>query len=596
MSKHFSVMVDNSWQTFARHNPIQTAVLLTAVLGFVLLALFQAAAPLQLDNMDFPAVAAATAKSGVPIYYRGEEHQNHSGLYHPPLYIYALAGWFKIFGPGPVSARMFDVVCAIGGGLILLQVVRAMFGSAKAWKIAPVFFVIYLLNPFALQAFSIVDIDTSIYVPLMMVVIWALVRIVFKEGELRSTPVAPVEFLLIALALTLCFWSKLTTTLILPAIVVAILSIRFGLIKSFLLGAALTIAAFGLFLATYRVYGWATGLDINYTFSFLLDTVSSKSAPNTSFSKKLAIYADRFRGNLIDQGRWSLYPIFACALAMASVLLWQVYRGKPAERPRSIAALSVLLLGFAIIAIYNLITGPYGGGPFKYIAPALPLLALASAALIQPLLKSFRSQSPRHLIIGAISAVLAFSLGLSWIRDAALLGELRFIWIGLLLPFGIAAVGSILASLSLQKGFVRGILGQFAWLAIIAVIAQGVGIAVYQVRADHATQYDYGQIGFNEVRNWVEQNTRPDEVIMSMKDVGFATGRRYLENYEWIYDPSQMQRLDQVVENLKIRVFIFTEGRGQDQLIFNPALEAWVSKDTTLKKIGHYKIYMRGSM
>ncbi len=129
-----------------------TIICAIAILAFVALAWLQAGKPLQLDNMDFPAVAAATADSGLPVYYRGEENPDAIGLYHPPLYIYALAGWFKLFGAGPVSARMFDVLCAIVAGFLALQIVREVFGPQAARKIAPAFFIVYLLNPFALQA------------------------------------------------------------------------------------------------------------------------------------------------------------------------------------------------------------------------------------------------------------------------------------------------------------------------------------------------------------------------------------------------------------------------------------------------------------
>src|SRR6187200_2386117 len=88
------------------HRTLQ--ILLVVVFGILL---FSATAdePFQLDNMDFPAVARATSVSGVPVYYRGEENPRLTGLYHPPLYIYALATWIKMFGFGEVPVRMFGI-------------------------------------------------------------------------------------------------------------------------------------------------------------------------------------------------------------------------------------------------------------------------------------------------------------------------------------------------------------------------------------------------------------------------------------------------------------------------------------------------------
>src|ERR1700704_5416413 len=100
---------------------VRGAISRGSVLLFLVLAAHQAATPLHLDNMDFPAVAEATAHSGKPVYYRGEENRLHSGLYPPPLYIYALAEWFRIFGSGPAQARMFGALCALLQGGIALQ-------------------------------------------------------------------------------------------------------------------------------------------------------------------------------------------------------------------------------------------------------------------------------------------------------------------------------------------------------------------------------------------------------------------------------------------------------------------------------------------
>src|ERR1019366_6119587 len=79
--------------------------------------------PLQLDNMDFPAVAKQTAATGLPVYYRGEENPRHLGLYHPPLYIYMLAFWIDLFGFGEIQVRIFGYMCALLHGWIVLELV-----------------------------------------------------------------------------------------------------------------------------------------------------------------------------------------------------------------------------------------------------------------------------------------------------------------------------------------------------------------------------------------------------------------------------------------------------------------------------------------
>jgi hypothetical protein len=72
--------------------------LFSTLIIFVFIALIfaQAQKKFTLDELDFPVVAKATSETGRPVYFRGEATPQHLGLYHPPLYIYALAAQIKV--------------------------------------------------------------------------------------------------------------------------------------------------------------------------------------------------------------------------------------------------------------------------------------------------------------------------------------------------------------------------------------------------------------------------------------------------------------------------------------------------------------------
>jgi 4-amino-4-deoxy-L-arabinose transferase-like glycosyltransferase len=74
---------------------------------FIIFVAVQSDKKFVLDEIDFPIVSHATSETGLPIYYRGQDNPNHLGLYHPPLYIYSLAGFVKIFGFNEISVRFF---------------------------------------------------------------------------------------------------------------------------------------------------------------------------------------------------------------------------------------------------------------------------------------------------------------------------------------------------------------------------------------------------------------------------------------------------------------------------------------------------------
>lgn len=62
-----------------------------------------------------------------------------------------------------------------------------------------------------------------------------------------------------------------------------------------------------------------------------------------------------------------------------------------------------------------------------------------------------------------------------------------------------------------------------------------MGIGLYLSRADYATTYDYGQTGFMDTVSFITLNTTPNDIIVSMKDIGFRAHRRYYENYFVVY-------------------------------------------------------------
>ena len=78
-----------------------------------------------------------------------------------------------------------------------------------------------------------------------------------------------------------------------------------------------------------------------------------------------------------------------------------------------------------------------------------------------------------------------------------------------------------------------------------------------------------------------------------MKDIGYATGRRYLENYTALYTGGESaSKLTNWISSGRIRYAIFTQGHGQDQLAINPTLLNWVTANCKLvRAFGDYRIY-----
>jgi hypothetical protein len=78
-----------------------------------------------------------------------------------------------------------------------------------------------------------------------------------------------------------------------------------------------------------------------------------------------------------------------------------------------------------------------------------------------------------------------------------------------------------------------------------------------------------------------------------MKDIGYRVGRPYFTTYGALYgDDAALSRLIEGIESGRISFEVFTEGKGEDQLVMRPFLQSWVAEHCTLvTSFGNYRIY-----
>ena len=138
--------------------------LIVCLIAFVFIALIfaQADKKFVLDELDFPIVAKATSESWRPVYYRGEGTPQHVGLYHPPLYIYALAAYVKVFGFSENTVRSFGLLCTLLTALLTVGIAARMMHRDRLRFFVPIFCGLYLLNPYTIANTTLPDIDQTI--------------------------------------------------------------------------------------------------------------------------------------------------------------------------------------------------------------------------------------------------------------------------------------------------------------------------------------------------------------------------------------------------------------------------------------------------
>jgi hypothetical protein len=566
-----------------------------AILVFLLLSAFAASKPLQLDNMDFPAAAEQTARTGLPIYYRGAEDPQVLGLFHPPLYIYAMAAWFSVFGTGEAQTRMFGAVCALLQGLVVLGIVRVLFGLSAARLIGPAFWILFLLNPYTLQTAAIADIDSTIYGPLLCLALLATLHLSWRDGKWRTDAIHPREYAVLVLICTLCLWAKLTTVLITFPFIFLLLLHKLGVRRAASATLLVTGCGIAAFVATYYAYGQLTGLNVSYTFSF---TWMSFAQRGFSGGSGLAARLRDLRSNvslmLPFMVAWTgLIPWISAAAALL-LAFWQGARRRDARLMHY-----GLLIGLALFTtlFYCVKTATFGAAPFKYTFVYWALVLTAPLLLATELLSRAAfptdeggtstqgSYSRKWFLLGVVYAC-SFAFAAKWMQDSVILhmgGPYRWVVLasGVLCLVGIGTWNFV---------------SRNRFVLLIALAVYGglqAGIGLYQSRVEYATTYNYGQTGFLDTVAFLRVNTRPDEMIASMKDIGYRAGRPYFTTYGALYgDDAALSRLIEGIESGRISFEVFTEGKGEDQLVMKPFLRSWVAEHCSLvTSFGNYRIY-----
>ena len=559
------------------------------ILLFIILFASSAAKPLHLDSIDFAAAAQQTGRSGVPIYYRGEEAPKHSGLYHPPLYIYLLAAWIRVFGSGESQVQLFGMLSALLQGGVVLAIMETLFGSAFAFRWSPFFWAIFLLNPYTLQTASIADIDSTIYGPLLCLVLLAVLRLSWRGGVWRVDRVYPIEYAFIGACLFLCLWAKLTTVLLVFPALFCLLFPRFSILRAALITMVLAAGSIVAFLVSYYLYGAVAGVDVTYTYRFLWESFSQRGSNGASRGM------DRFRAHWDDLRFMVPFMISWTGLlpwVAACITLFVTLRATLQRRDWRLWHYATIL-GLATLSTvyYCAQQMTFGAAPFKYVfvywAAVLtsPLFLLSHWMSESQLLQSGRKWPAMLLLPYVAAAVWAVFR----VRDSLMLDGFGgpYIWVAY-----IPALTFLLAfgARNVRHGYIA------AAASLVVYSGLQFGIALYQESTPYSTTYDYGQMGFTDTAAFLRSNTGPDDVIAAMKDIGFHCGRRYFETYGLIYINAGAAEFKRAALSNHFAYLVFTEGRGQDQLIVNPSLRQWVLDQATLvRSFGNYRVYQINS-
>jgi hypothetical protein len=547
-----------------------TAQLLTAIvlLVFTFLIFSQAGKKFTLDELDFPVVAKATSETGLPVYYRGEATAHHLGLYHPPLYIYALATQIKLFGFSENTVRAFGLACTLLTAYLALLLSRSLLPQPSQHIYRIIFLGVYLLNPYTIANATLPDIDSTILPPLMT--LFALLLMKKKKNDS-----------VLAVVFCILLWAKLTTPLALIPFSLAYWKFNGESIRNLLFRAAWVFCGGALlFLATYWIYCTSVALPFGYTFSFLVHSFTKGSASPGMDSLFTKIWGNLGHFKYLAGGITT--PFLLLFLASASYFLIQKNRSAAQKD-----ALFLVCLAAAVTLFYCSLISPFGGF-FKYPFAVFQFACIGVALIVTQGFEKLEIKPPyRTAIVATLMLAFALAQMLRWHDRPSFGTRLAPATVTAIAIVAGIALGLVLAR---RNGWGRAA-AALTLAAFAATLGTGFGIARYEALAPFPTKYSYGQMGMNEAVAYLKENINEGEIVWGMKDIGFYSGNHYVESYGFFFTPDADTKIEALVKS-GVRFFVATRQIGEDNLDAYPEVQGALNNCCRLaKNFGNYYIY-----
>jgi hypothetical protein len=127
---------------------------------------------------------------------------------------------------------------------------------------------------------------------------------------------------------------------------------------------------------------------------------------------------------------------------------------------------------------------------------------------------------------------------------------------------------------------------------LFIIIGFQLGITRVQAMSTYSTKYLYGQQGMSDTIDYLKLNTKKNEVIWSMKDIGFYVNDKYYENYPFFFNKKLEPTLVNTLKEGKIRYYVVTTGIGEDRIDYYTDIANILNENAkVVANFGNFVIY-----
>jgi hypothetical protein len=489
---------------------------LSVVLGTLILSAFlvfvsrQIQRPFLYDEVNFTFAAEAVARTGIPFANAGFMSDRYDfsqreqwALWHPPLYLYALGLWYKLFGVSELVGRSLGVVCTVVSALLIGYIGRQIAAPGAAAITGFIAFVLFLTSPLTVQSALILDIDGTVLLLFVTLLTALYIRHIQDPGRWN--------LLLLTVVFAVALWSKMTTPLGLMFAIVGYRAIEHRPLLGLREAAIIGLGGVAIFLGTYMLTALTLRMPWDLPFATLWQEFTDASESTRQWRESFETFIAA-----VSPVAWWISPALL-VLSLAAL----VQRGRDfieSRRPHVIDVVLILAVGIYVTYVIKL------AGLFpKYHITALPFLCLSAAWLVGRVVGTPRVQEAL-----AWSLALVMATAYYW-RTPVDLFQVGFGSLDTLLL--IQPLMVLVVALGFAVIIAGGPIGRhLAMVLVMLVLGWSLGIGWRQSRVAFSTNYWYGSHGQREAAAALESLVTPDEFWGGAKEVAYyARNQRYID-------------------------------------------------------------------
>lgn len=495
------------------------------------------------------------------ISYLGEGHKISEWFIHPHFYYYILRSIVSLTSIDYV--RLASVLVGVASIYVFYRILLITISKKTIVNLG---MILLTMNPLFIQGSLVLDMDNTLvaFSILLLTYFWLI------NKNIDTVKENPATFLL---TIVIMFWSKFVAAIMLmPSVFL------YYLIKdrsSLLRATVLLITGFFIFMATWFLYtkiidGNFTGL---LTYAFLSGSQELKHSPSILFDfiKKFLTFIIWFNPLLFIL---FTYLIFKNRLFVSEKLFLQV------------------LIIYICLVVSSVVASLPGGFPryWSSVGPLIILLITIALDRVRPF-----KFSTKDYFLGFTAAIIIVISG----NIFETLWKLKYWSIGIsklnfydLVPLLTFFLIALMGTIYLKKQYIN--------LTIILIIASAAAVNFQNLTQIEASNYNYGEKGFNDVVKFAKTiNIQPENMIIR-EDLAFYTltyGQldSYKHSTAWL--AANLERNSDVTklfkdENIKLFIWRDMDYFSYGHIINEPKLKKALI-DYSYRRIGNFQVWFK---